>query len=151
MAGLTESGWKLVYTREISDMQRAAEDTRKLTDVRYSLGISVRDDGTIPDVVPESPAASAGAAPGMRLVAVNGRRWSPALLRDAIKRSESRAIELLVENGEFFKTLRLDYAGPERYPHLERETARPDLLSLILRPLASRAPDTKKEKPARQR
>jgi predicted metalloprotease with PDZ domain len=151
LAGLTESGWKLVYTREISDMQRAAEDTRRLTDVRYSLGLSVREDGAIPDVLPESPAASAGVGPGMRLVAVNGRRWSPAILRDAIKRSGSRAIELLVENGEFFKTLRLDYAGPERYPHLERDTARPDLLSPILRPLASRASDAKKEKPARQR
>jgi predicted metalloprotease with PDZ domain len=149
LAGLAQSGWKVVYTQEIPDMQRAAEDTRKVTDVRYSLGISVREDGTIPDVVPQSPAATAGVGPGMKLVAVNGRRWSPLVLRDAIKRSASRAVELLVENGEFFKTFRLDYAGPERYPHLERDTARPDVLSLIIRPLASGADDTKNAKPAR--
>jgi predicted metalloprotease with PDZ domain len=149
LAGLAEGGWKLVYTEEIPDLQRAAEDTHKVTDVRYSIGISVREDGAIPDVVPESPAAAAGVGPGMRLVAVNGRRWNSAVLRDAIKRSTSRAVELLVENGEFLKTYRLDYAGPERYPHLERDNARPDLLSSIIRPLASRAADTKSEKPAR--
>ena len=149
LAGLVEGGWKLVYTEEIPDLQRAAEDTHKVTDVRYSIVISVREDGAIPDVVPESPAATAGVGPGMRLVAVNGRRWNPVVLRDAIKRSTSRAVELLVENGEFLKTYRLDYAGPERYPHLERDKARPDLLSSIIRPLASRAADTKSEKPAR--
>jgi hypothetical protein len=85
----------------------------------------------------------------MTLMAVNGRRWNPSVLRDAIKRSTSRAVELLVENGEFLKTYRLDYAGPERYPHLERDTARPDLLSSIIRPLAPRAADTKSGKPAR--
>jgi hypothetical protein len=148
LTGLAEGGWKLVYTREIPDMQRAAEDTRRITDVRYSLGISVHEDGTISDAVPESPAAAAGVGPGMKVVAVNGRRWSPAILRDAIARSGSRPIELLVDNGEFFRTFRLDYAGPERYPHLERDTTRPDLLSQIIRPLASRATQTKKEKPA---
>ena len=149
LAGIAGSGWKVVYTQEIPDMQRAAEDVHRVTDVRYSLGISVREDGVIPDVLPESPAAAAGVGPGMRLVAVNARRWSPAVLRDAIKRSGSRAIELLVENGEFFKTFRLDDAGPERYPHLERDNARPDILSSIIHPTASRAAETKKEKPAR--
>jgi predicted metalloprotease with PDZ domain len=130
-------------------MQRAAEDTHRITDVRYSIGITVREDGTIPDLLPGSPAAAAGLAPGMKLVAVNGRRWSPAILREAIKASKTSAIELLVESGGFFKTARLDYAGPERYPHLERDSARPDLLSQIIRPLASRAAETKEEKPAR--
>jgi len=148
LQGVAGGGWKLVYSEEIPDLQKAAENTRKLTDVRYSIGISVREDGTIPDLVPGSPAAAAGLGPGMKLVAVNGRRWSPLILRDAIRRSKTQAIDLLVESGEFFKTVRLDYAGPERYPHLERDTARPDLLSQIIRPLAAR-PETKKEKPAR--
>jgi predicted metalloprotease with PDZ domain len=149
LQGVLDGGWRLVYSEEIPDMQRAAEDTRKITDVRYSIGISVREDGTIPDLIPGSPAAAAGLGPGMKLVAVNGRRWSPATLREAIRKSKTQAIELLVESGEFFKTARLDYAGPERYPHLERDSARPDLLSLIIRPLAARPAETKKEKPAR--
>ncbi len=148
LSGLAGGGWKLVYTPEIPDLQRATEYTEKITDVRYSLGISVREDGTIPDVIPGSPAAAAGVGPGMKLVAVNSRRWSPAVLRDAIKRSPSSAVELLVENGEFLKTCRIDYAGPERYPHLERDPARPDLLSAILQPLAPRAADAKSQKAA---
>jgi predicted metalloprotease with PDZ domain len=148
LQGVLDGGWRLVYSEEIPDMQRAAEDTRKITDVRYSIGISVREDGTIPDLIPGSPAAAAGLGPGMKLVAVNGRRWSPAILREAIRKSKTQAIELLVESGEFFKTARLDYAGPERYPHLERDSARPDLLLQIIRPLASRPAETKKAKPA---
>ena len=144
LQGVAEGGWKLVYSEEIPDMQRAAEDTRKVTDVRYSIGISVRDDGSIPDVVPGSPAAAAGLGPGMKLVAVNGRRWNALILREAIRKSKTRPIELLVESGEFFKTARLDYAGPERYPHLERDAARQDLVSQILRPLAARPAETTK-------
>ena len=71
-----------------------------MTDVRFSLGFAVSEDWTIPDVVPESPAARAGIGPGMRLVAVNGRRWSREILREAVKASASRPIDLLVENGE---------------------------------------------------
>ena len=38
-------------------------------------------------------------------------------------------IELLAENGEFYKTYRLDYHGGDRFPHLERIAGKPDLLS----------------------
>ncbi len=149
LAGLTASGWKLVYTDAIPDMQRAAEDVHRVTDVRYSLGISVRDDGTIPDVVPGSPAEAAGLGPGMKLVAVNGRRWSPSLLREAVKRAATQTLELLLENGEFFRSFRIQGAGPERYPHLERDASRPDLIGQIIRPLAPSGGEAKTEKPAR--
>jgi predicted metalloprotease with PDZ domain len=149
LAGLEAGGWKLVYTPEVSEMQKSAEEVRRMTDVRYSIGLAVRPDGTIPDVIPGSPAAAAGVGPGMKLVAVNGRQWSREILRDAIRRSRTRPIELLLENGEFFKTVRLDYAGPERYPHLERDAARPDLLSQIIRPLAPRKSESGKATPAR--
>jgi hypothetical protein len=38
-------------------------------------------------------------------------------------------------NGEFFKTYRIDYHGGPRYPYLERDGTKPDLLSGIIRPL----------------
>lgn len=74
----------------------------------------------------------------MRLVAVNGRRWTPAILRAAVKSAKSTTapIELLVENADYFKTCALDYHGGEKYPQLERDAAKPDLLSAILKPLA---------------
>ena len=76
----------------------------------------------------------------MKLIAVNGRRYNVARLREAITAAKDTAekIELLVENGEFFRTHDLDYHGGERYPHLERDESKPDLLSAIVKPLTKR-------------
>ena len=71
--------------------------------------------------------------PGMKIVAVNSRRFDPQVLRDAL--SAKGALELLVENGQFFSTRSLDYRGGEKYPILERDAAAPDVLSEILKPL----------------
>ena len=55
----------------------------------------------------------------MKLLAVNSRRWTAELLRTAIKEAKggSAPMELLVENGDFFKTCNVDYHGGERYPY----------------------------------
>ena len=60
------------------------------------------------DVIPGSPAAKAGIAAGMRLVAVNGRKWSPDILREAIRgaRDSREPIALLVENEDYYQTLK---------------------------------------------
>ena len=137
LAGILSSGWKLDYGETIPEMQHAAEEARKITDVRYSIGITVNDEGHIPDVLPGSPAAAAGVGPGMRLVAVNGRRWSKEILREAIRASRrGQPVELLVENTEYYKSYRLEYSGGERYPVLTRDASKPDLLSRIIQPLA---------------
>lgn len=133
--GIAAGGWRLAYGPTPTEMQRAAEETGRLVDARFSLGFTVDDDGDIPDVIPESPAARAGVAGGSKLVAVNGRRYSRDLLRDAIRDSASRPVELIVENGDAFATHRLEYSGGERYPRLERDETRPDLLSKITAPL----------------
>jgi hypothetical protein len=41
-----------------------------------------------------------------------------------------------VENSDFFKTYGVDYHGGERYPYLERDAAKPDILSKTIKPLA---------------
>jgi hypothetical protein len=40
-------------------------------------------------------------------------------------------LELIVENGSYVKTVRVDYHGGLRYPHLERVAGRPDVLAAI--------------------
>jgi len=40
----------------------------------------------------------------------------------------------LVENGDVFKTCRLDYREGERYPYLERDASKPDMLAEIIKP-----------------
>jgi predicted metalloprotease with PDZ domain len=136
LAGLSAAGWKLAWSDTPGEMLRAREDAGKTTDARFSIGFLVSDDGAIPDVVPESPAAKAGVAPGMRLVAVNGRRWSHEILREAIRASSKQPVELLVENGDYYRSYRLDYSGGERFPRLERDGSKPDLLTKIITPLA---------------
>ncbi|MEO6324317.1 MAG: M61 family peptidase, partial [Thermoanaerobaculia bacterium] len=144
LGGLQASGWRLVYRDKPTSMQKAHEAAGKVTDVTHSLGFEVGTDGAIPDVVPDSPAARAGVAPGMRVVAVNGRKWTPEILREAIVATSKKPIELLVQNGDFFVTAHLEYSGGERYPDLERDTTRPDLLEKILRPLAAASPEKKR-------
>ena len=47
---------------------------------------------------------------------------------------QGEKLRLLLENGDYFQTMALDYAGGEQYPHLERESSKPDLLADIFRP-----------------
>jgi hypothetical protein len=37
-----------------------------------------------------------------------------------------------VENTDYFRTIKLDYHGGEKYPHLRRDESKPDLLTEIL-------------------
>jgi hypothetical protein len=59
------------------------------------------------------------------------------VLREAVAATaEGKPIELLIKNGEYFETHRIAYNGGERYPHLVRDTAKPDVISQISAPLA---------------
>ena len=132
LGGIEGSGWKLVYNETPSDMDRG-DGGSHFVDVAYSIGIDLRDDGTITDTIEGMPAALAGIGPGMKLIAVNGRQYSPEGLRDALRagKDTTAPLELLVENTEYYKTYKLDYHGGERYAHLVRDESKPDLLSEI--------------------
>lgn len=147
LAGIENSGWRLAYTDLPNDYEHVDEVAGQQFDFQFSLGFLLHgtggeDSDRILDVIPASPAALAGLTPGMRLVAVNGRKWSPDILRDAIKRAKNSKdpVDLLAENGDFFATYRVDYHGGERYPHLEPISGKPDLLSEIARRHAPQAP-----------
>ncbi|MBZ5571774.1 MAG: M61 family peptidase [Acidobacteriia bacterium] len=136
LVGIERGGWRLVYSDQPNTFVAAQERTGKSANASYSLGFLVKQDGRLVDVVPGSPAYAVGIGPGMKLVAVNGRRWSREVLRDALRGSgdSDRPIELLVENANFFRTYAISYRGGVKNPHLER-TAGPDTLDEILRPL----------------
>jgi predicted metalloprotease with PDZ domain len=133
LGGIEGSGWKVAYDESPSEMDRGGEGGGRFVDVAYSIGIDVREDGTITDTIEGMPAALAGIGPGMKLIAVNGRHYSPEVLRDALRegKSSTAPIELLVENTDYFNTYKLDYHAGERYPHLVRDESKPDLLSEI--------------------
>jgi len=81
-------------------------------------------------------AAKAGIGPGMKIVAVNGRKFSPDVWNDAIRAAKTSPspIELIVENTDYFRVVKLDYHQGEKFPHLVRDDSKPDLLTDIIRP-----------------
>ena len=133
LGGIEGSGWKLVYDETQSEMEHGAESNFHFVDGTFSIGLQLREDGTITDTIEGMPAAVAGIGPGMKLIAVNGRQFSPEVLRAALKAGKggSAPLDLLVENTDYYKTYKLDYHGGERYPHLVRDDAKPDLLTEI--------------------
>ena len=137
LGGIERGGWKLVYTDKPNAFTQAAEKLDKFADLSYSLGFTVAKDGKLDDVIVGSPAYQAGIGPDMKLMAVNGRKWTPEVLHAAVKAATktNQPIELLVENGQFFKTYSVTYHEGEKNPHLERVSSQPDLLGAMLKPL----------------
>jgi len=147
LGGIENSGWRLVFNDTPNETGRIGELASQEFDVLYSIGFVVHGSGgedgdKLLDVIPGAPAANAGLAPGMHLIAVNGRKWSPEILRDAIKKAKTDAapIELLASNGDFYQTYRVDYHGGERYPHLEQVSGKTDVLSEIIKMKAPAVP-----------
>jgi predicted metalloprotease with PDZ domain len=147
LEGLERSGWRISFNSSLNEHQRAEEDAEHVVDTEFSLGFSVHYPGSentdeIADVVVGSPAAKAGVAAGMKLVAVNGRKWTPDILREAIRaaKSSKEPIELLVENEDFFVTAKIDWHEGERYPHLEAIAGKADVLGEIAK---AKAPPVK--------
>jgi predicted metalloprotease with PDZ domain len=137
LEGLAASGWRMTFGAEPSAVQKAEAALLKRTDLYYSLGFTLKDDGAvIADVVPGTPADAAGIAPGSYLIAVDGRRYSKDVLEDALKAggTETRTLQLLIQKDDFFNTIDLRLAGHARYPQLERDASVADLLTAIMSP-----------------
>lgn len=139
LGGVEASGWRLVYTDKPDDVLRDKEAIREYVDVSFSIGLIVHNDGRIEDSFFFKPAAQAGIMPGMKLIAVNGRKFTPHGLRDAIREAKGtqQPIELLIQNADYFKSYKLDYHDGEKYPLLQRNE-KPDTLTRILAPHAAK-------------
>jgi hypothetical protein len=76
-------------------------------------------------------------APGMKVMGINGRLFSSQRLQDALSDSvANRKIELLLLEGDRFRTIIIDYADGPKYLELVRDESKPDLLSDIMKPIA---------------
>ena len=135
LGGIEGSGWKVVYDETPSDMLSSAAGAYHIVPSAYSIGLPLNGDGEVIDTIEGEAAAKAGLGPGMKIIAVNGRHFSPDVLRDAIKNSKNTTapIELLVENADYYQTFKIDYHNGETYPHLVRNDSKPDLLTEILK------------------
>jgi predicted metalloprotease with PDZ domain len=131
LGGIEHAGWKLKYDADESEFFETAEEGSNLM---YSIGVKVKDDGFIADIALAGPAGKAGISPATRIVAVNGRQFTTTILREAIGKAvtDNKPIDLLIRSGEYYKTYSVDYHGGEKYPHLVRVENTPDVLADII-------------------
>jgi predicted metalloprotease with PDZ domain len=117
-------GYRLRYTDKSQTDNPAAD----------SIGALIAN-GYVLNVDPGLPGDKAGLAPGMKVIGVNGKKFSMNRLRDAIADSVTRKkIEFLLEDGDDLRTVVVPYAGGLRYLELVRVDGRPDVLDDILKP-----------------
>ncbi len=135
---IENSGWKIFYSDQSNENQDVTDAVHGRVNLTFSVGLLLQDDGTVIDVIHGGPAYAAGIGPGMKITAVNEELFTPAALKEAITaaHSSSAPIKLLVLNGTQYQTREVSYHGGLRYPHLQRDTSRPDYLSEIFHPLA---------------
>ena len=130
------TGWKLVWNSTPNAYEVVAAGVFHHANFNYTLGFQPSDDGHINDVLEGSPAAAAGIGTGTQIIAVNGKKYSPDALHDAIAAAKTSPdpISLLVLAGDTYRSVAIDYHGGERYPHLERVPGSTDLLAQIMAP-----------------
>ena len=135
LGGVEGGGYRVGYVDRPSESQQSTEQVRNNFSVSYSIGLRLNPDGVIIDVLPEMAAAKAGIGPGMRVTAVNDRKYSIEVLREEIRNAKGGGpLELIVANGKSFSTYKLDYHDGERYAVLQ-PNGQPTLIDDILKPL----------------
>ncbi len=130
--GLEAAGWRLVYNATPNSVYAAVLPDSY--DAAYSIGMYVKKDGTISDVLPGTPAYDAGLGPHLTILAVDGRVYSSDVLNEAIAHPRNGKISVIVRNFDSVDIREIQYAGGIRYPHIEPIPGNHDYLSEILAP-----------------
>ena len=128
------SGYKLEYSAVKNDYMEVRQKRRENLDRQWSIGLIISKEGEITDTDEDRAAAKAGIGPGMKLIAVNGKKYTDDVLDAAITEAQKtrKPIELLVDNADYFKTFKVEYYDGLRFPHLVRVEDKPDVLSKVL-------------------
>jgi predicted metalloprotease with PDZ domain len=136
LEGISEGGYRLVFTDQPTKWIKSAEKEDKYNDLTYSGGFNVGNDGKVSRVLWDSAAFNAGITVGSEIVAVNGRKFDGDWLKRAIKAAAGNgpAPELLIHDGELYRTVKLDWHGGLRYPRLAKVGKGPGTLDALLAP-----------------
>lgn len=137
--GIRAGGWKVEFNDKPPENRgRSSRQFGGGVDAAYSLGLQISGNGAVEDSLVGGLAYEAGIMPGMKVVAVNDRAFTPDLVNDAIKGSKTNAqtIHFLTVNDDYYKTYTVTYEGGPKYPHLVRVEGKPDLLDELSKPLA---------------
>src|SRR5262249_23649204 len=107
-------------------------------DFTSSIGLRIKQDGSVVDAIPGMPAFESGIGPYMKIVAVNGDQVFFVELERAVlsAKSQPAKIHIDVNNVGRVKSHAIDYHEGSRAPHLDRLKDTPDYLDEILKPRA---------------
>jgi predicted metalloprotease with PDZ domain len=132
IAGLGRAGWRLIYTPVPTETFLEDEADASVINLDGSIGAQLRPNGSVRSVIWNGPAFGAGLSPDVRVVAINEQPFSRAVLLAAIADSTSTPLRLTLQDGDTHRDVIVPYAGPLRYPHLERVPNAPDRLTSLL-------------------
>lgn len=140
--GIALGGYRLVWKDEPNPYDAARMAAAKSLWLTHSLGLNLDKEGRVQVTQWDSPAFNAGIVTGAKIVAVNGIAYSPDTLKSAITAAKAgAALQLLVQRGERFDTVAIDYRGGLRWPWLERAAPgnAPNGIDQLLMPLRAGA------------
>jgi predicted metalloprotease with PDZ domain len=142
---LERAGYKLVFNDKPNKFVAGRAALAHGVVSWYDVGVNLSRTGNMGDVREDSPAWKAGLAPGMQIVAVNGREFSADVWKNAIvdAKTSTGPIDLLVKQGGYFSHLQIDYHDGAKYPHLERIPGTTDMLLQIMQPRVAVSPAPK--------
>jgi predicted metalloprotease with PDZ domain len=142
LGGITNSGWKLVYNEKPNIISRIHQEEGTAYDASATLGLVISKEGAVLDAIEDGLAAKKGVGPGMKIVAVNDRKYGQEFLLAAIREAKTshQPIRLLIENAEYIRPVSLDYFDGPLNPHLVRDESKPDLFDEIFRPRVTTLP-----------
>jgi len=121
VGGIERGGYRLVWKDEPNPFDKGRMAKRKFLTLYHSLGVVLDKDGRVSSTRWDSPAFNAGIVTGAKIVAVGGTAYDEDGLKKAVTAAIKGApIDLLVQRGDRFDTVRIDYRGGLRWPWLER-------------------------------
>jgi predicted metalloprotease with PDZ domain len=142
LSGIDASGWRLVYSDQPSRYQNALENVGEGelemhgTNAMYSVGLFLDSQGKVEDVSWNGPAFKAGLAPGMELVAIDGRPYSTAVLRSEIAQAQQsrKPLQITAKGDGVTEVYTLNSGRGTDYPQLVRVPGTTDYVQQILAP-----------------
>ncbi|MGC1551113.1 MAG: M61 family peptidase [Rhodanobacter sp.] len=132
--GLTKNGYALSFTDTPTAYFLQSEQDNGVTDLTFSIGLTVDAKGNVRSLAWEGPAFRAGVSIGTHIVDVNGKTFSTENLKAAVADSLHQPIRLSIDAEGESSTIDIPYRGPLRYPHLKRLPGTTDGLAEVLKP-----------------
>ena len=119
---LERGGYELVYRPYRTDFCKSFDANANQLDLRFSIGLTMGDDGTIHEVMWDSAAFNAGLVSGALIQAVNGQAYSHEAIGKAIAdAAQGSPIVLTVRTRPQSepRQVEVEYKEGHRFPHLQ--------------------------------